>query len=91
MDASDHSRDLLELVVVAARSLPVAGWGSILIDLLAGTWRAASSSPATPATPTTATSALAAGWVVAGNVTDDAAVVAAVLADSIIPVLLPDG
>ena len=93
MDASDHSSDLLELAVVTAQSLPVAGWGGILIDLLTGTWMAASfslASATTPTTPTAATSALAARWAFTGHVTDDAAVVAAVQADSISPALLPD-
>ena len=94
VDAADHSSDLFELVVIAAQSLPVAGWSGILIDLLAGIWIAVSSFPATattPATLTAATSALAGGWEIVGDVFDDAAVVAVVLADSISRVLLPDG
>ena len=94
MDAPDHSHDLLELVVVAAWSPLVGGWGSVLVVLLAGTWRAASSSPASSAiavTPTTANSSLAARWAFARDVTDDAAVVATVQTDSISPALLPDG
>ena len=91
MDAPDHSRDLLELAVVAARSPLVGGWGNVLIVLFTGTRRAASSSSTSPAPPTAAASSLAAGWAFAGYVTDDAAVVAAVQTDSISPVLLPDG
>ena len=94
MDAPDHSHDLLELVVVAARSPLVGGWGSVLVVLLAGTWGAASSSTAsstTPASPTTAASTLAAGWAFARDMADDATDIAAVQADSISPALLPDG
>ena len=82
MDASDHTRDLLELAVVTAQSLPVAGWGGILIDLLAGTWRAASSSTAIPVTPTVAASTLAAGWAFVGHETAAASISQALLSDS---------
>ena len=94
MDASDHPCDLLELVVVAARSPWVGGWGNVLIVLFAGTRRAASSfaaSSASPAPPTAAASSLVTGWAFARDMADDAAVVAAVQADSISPALLPDG
>ena len=94
MDAPDHSRDLLELAIVAARSPLVGGWSSILVVLLAGTrWAASSSatSSASPVPPTAAAASLATGWAFAGNVADDAAVVAAVQADSISPALLLDG
>ena len=58
MDASDHSCDLLELAVVAARSPLVGGWGNVLIVLLAGTRWAANSSTS-PVPPATAASSLA--------------------------------
>ena len=93
MDASDHSRDLLELAVIAAWSPLIGGWGSVLVVLLAGTQRAASSSTAsstTPASPTAAASTLAVGWAFARNVTNDAAVVAAVQTNSISSAMLPD-
>ena len=86
MDATNHSRDLLELAVVAARIPLIGGWDSVLVVLLAGTRRAASSSTAsstTPTTPTAAASTLAAVRAFARDMTDDAAVVAAVQADSI--------
>ena len=63
MDAPDNSSNLLELAVVAARNLPVVGWGGVLVDLLAAALIAASSPSAyttTPATPSAATSALVA-------------------------------
>ena len=93
MDAPDHSHDLLELAVVATRSPLIGDWGSVLVVLLMGTQRAASSSTAsstTPASPTAAVSTLAAGWTFARDMADDAAVVAAVQTDSISPALLPD-
>ena len=94
MDATDDSRDLLELAVAAARSSLVGGWGNVLIVLFAGTRRAASFSAASstsPTPPTAAASSLAVGWAFARDVANDAAVVAAVQADSISPALLPDG
>ena len=81
MDAPDNSSNFLELAVVAARSIPVAGWDGILVDLLPGTWIATSSSPtsaATLATPTAAVSTLAARWPITSDVPDVAIVVAAV-------------
>ena len=65
-----------------------------MIDLLAGAWVAASSSPASttiPTTPTAAAATLADGWAFARDVADDAAVVAAIQADSISPMLLLNG
>ena len=94
MDASDHSRDLLELAVVAARSPLVGCWSGILVVLLMGTRWAASysvTSSASPAPPTAAAASLATEWAFAGNVADDAADAAAVQADSFSPALLPDG
>ena len=75
MDATDHSRDLLELAVVAARSPLVGGWGDVLVVLLAGTrWAASSSatSSTSPAPPTAAAASLATGWAFARDVADDA-------------------
>ena len=94
MDAPNHPCDLLELAVVAVRSPLIGGWGDVLVVLLAGTrWAASSSatSSTSPAPPTAAAASLVTGWAFARDVADDAAVVAAVQADSISPALLPDG